>query len=119
MAPLLQLPCGQDDRNDASPSALAKLKYDYPDIVNTASTPDLLYPELTRPLVDAWSMTSLRQHEGRPEVTPWLRGWEKNKESQSIVAWRKYLPNVQDTQGTSVLPSMEINNLSICTDTCN
>ncbi len=50
-----------------------------------------LYPPLTRPLVDAWAMTSLLEHSGRPEVEPWLRGWV-TQEPQTTVVWRRHLP---------------------------
>ena len=56
-----------------------------------ASTPMPLYPALTRPLVDAWSMTSLAEHSGRPEVEPWLRGWI-DQDPQTTVVWRRCLP---------------------------
>jgi CRISPR-associated endonuclease/helicase Cas3 len=50
-----------------------------------------LRPGLTRPLVDAWGMTSLPEHAGRPEVQPWLRGWV-DVEPQTAIIWRKHLP---------------------------
>jgi CRISPR-associated endonuclease/helicase Cas3 len=50
-----------------------------------------LHPALTRPLVEAWAMTSLREHTARPKVEPWLRGWI-DVEPQTTVAWRKHLP---------------------------
>ena len=56
-----------------------------------AITPMPLYPALSRPLVDAWSMTSLHEHTGRPDVAPWLRGWVDN-EPQTTVIWRRFLP---------------------------
>ena len=65
-----------------------------------------LYPELTRPLVDAWAMTSLRRHEGRPEVAPWLRGWEDDEEPHTDVVWRRYLPSVHMDGDTTVPPAM-------------
>jgi len=43
-------------------------------ILDAATEKPPLRPELTRALVDAWSMTSLKNHTGRPEVAPWLRG---------------------------------------------
>ena len=104
MAPLLQLRRGEDDRNDASPSATMELKLDHPDIVAAATSPPPLYPELTRPLVDAWAMTSLTRHEGRPEVAPWLRGWEEDEDPQTSVVWRKYLPHVR-RDGDTLVPS--------------
>ena len=106
MAPLRQLPRGEDDRHDASPSATVALKRNHPNVVNAATTPAPLHPELTRPLVDAWAMTSLKRHEGRPEVTPWLRGWEEDEEPQTAVVWRKYLPHVCRDPNTSVPPAM-------------
>ena len=92
LAPLCQLPRGEDDRHDASPSATVTLRSNHPEIVNAATTPAPLHPELTRPLLDAWAMTSLNRHEGRPEVAPWLRGWEEDEEPQTVVVWRKHLP---------------------------
>ena len=37
-------------------------------ILDAATTPEPLRPALTRPIVDAWSMTSLKEHTGRPEI---------------------------------------------------
>jgi CRISPR-associated endonuclease/helicase Cas3 len=59
--------------------------------IEKASTPEPLRPALTRALVDAWSMTSLDRHTGRPEVAPWLRGWVDER-PQTTVVWRRYLP---------------------------
>lgn len=56
-----------------------------------ASSPAPLRPALNRALVDAWSMTSLPEHTGRPEIAPWLRGWV-DELPQTTVVWRKYLP---------------------------
>lgn len=56
-----------------------------------ATTRAPLRPALSRALLDAWSMTSLKEHTGRPEVTPWLRGWV-NEEPQTAVIWRAHLP---------------------------
>ena len=106
MASLVQLPHGEDDRHDASPSATGELKRTHPDVVDAATTPAPLYPELTRPLVDAWAMTSLKRHEGRPEVAPWLRGWEDEEDAQTEVVWRKYLPCVHTDADSSVPPAM-------------
>lgn len=36
-------------------------------------------------------MTSLREHTGRPEVAPWLRGWV-DEPPQTTVVWREHLP---------------------------
>ena len=59
--------------------------------VDKASTPMPLHPALTRPLIDAWAMTSLAEHSGRPEVDPWLRGWVE-QDPQTTVIWRRCLP---------------------------
>ena len=99
LAPLSRLIPGTDGRHDASPSALVILKNDHREVVDAATTEAPLRPELTRPLLDAWSMTSLKRHEGRPEVGPWLRGWEKD-EPQTGVVWRKHLPCVRSGSET-------------------
>ena len=106
LAPLRQLPGDDDGRRDASPSAIVEMKTKHPDVVRAATTPAALHPELPRPLLDAWSMTSLRRHEGRPEVAPWLRGWEDDDEPQTSVVWRKYLPHVRTDGNMSVPPAM-------------
>ena len=106
LAPLRRLPGGDDGRRDASPSAIVGMKLKHPDVVRAATTRTPLYPELSRPLLDAWSMTSLRRHEGRPEVAPWLRGWEHDDEPQTSVVWRKYLPHVRTDGEMSVPPAM-------------
>ena len=103
---LRRLPDGDDGRHDASPGAIVEMKAKHPDIVRAASTPAPLYPELTRALLDAWSMTSLRHHQGRPEVAPWLRGWEDDDEPQTSVVWRRYLPHVCAGRETTVPPAM-------------
>ncbi len=105
LAPLDLLPPAEDGRRDASPANVVAVKTDHPDIVRAASTPAPLHPELTRPLLDAWAMTSLKQHEGRPEIAPWLRGWEDD-EPQTTVVWRKHLPCVRTDGETSVPSSM-------------
>ena len=111
LAALRRLPAGDDGRRDASPAAIVEMKAAYPDVVRAATTRAPLHPELSRPLLDAWSMTSLKHHEGRPEVAPWLRGWEDDDDPQTSVVWRKYLPCVQvdgESAGgeVTVLPSM-------------
>ena len=82
-----------DDRLDGSPAALAALRSHHPDSVQAATTPAPLHPELTRPLLDAWCMTSLERHAGRPEVAPWLRGWEQDEEPHTSVVWRRHVPH--------------------------
>lgn len=86
-------PVAEAEGRQASPAALAALgeRPESRDSIMSASTPPPLYPALSRPLVDAWSMTSLVEHTGRPEVGPWLRGWI-DEEPQTTVIWRRYLP---------------------------
>lgn len=88
---LRRLPRDAEGRYDASPGALVKLRHDSEEAVKAASSPEPLYPALSRPLVDAWAMTSLKAHTGRPEVAPWLRGWIED-ELQTTLVWRTHLP---------------------------
>ena len=89
---LEDLPRTEAGGHDASPAALDRLRKGADaDGIAEASTRPLLYPALSRPLVDAWAMTSLVDHTGRPEVAPWLRGWV-NDEPQTTVIWRRCLP---------------------------
>ncbi len=101
---LRTLPLGSDGRHDASPAAAVQVKTAHGAIVDRATTPAPLYPALTRPLVDAWSMTSLKRHEGRPEVGPWLRGWEEQEEPQTTVVWRMHLPRTRAGDETFTAP---------------
>jgi CRISPR-associated endonuclease/helicase Cas3 len=61
------------------------------DLIERATTQPPLRPALTRALVDAWSMTSLDRHTGRPLIDPWLRGWVEDA-PQTKVLWRNHLP---------------------------
>ena len=98
--PLDSLCCvGAKDGRDASPGAILELKEraencsELRTALEAATTPVPLRPALTRALVDAWSLTSLDKHTGRPdEIQPWLRGWEEDQQSQTTVVWRNYLP---------------------------
>lgn len=76
-----------------SPEALLQLRerQELADALRDATTVPPLRPELTRALVEAWSMTSLDEHPGRPEVEPWLRGFSPD-EPQTSVIWRRHLP---------------------------
>ena len=106
LAPLSRLPAREDERREASPWATGELKSKYPDVVSAATSPAALHPPLSRPVLDAWAMTSLEQHEGRPEVAPWLRGWEEDEVPQTIVVWRKHLPCRRADGNTSAPPTM-------------
>lgn len=102
--PLLALP-KQESFHDASPGAISVLKKKANDdsqlesIIASATSPVPLRPALTRAVVDAWSMTSLEKHTGRPIVAPWLRGWVDDK-PQTTVIWRKHLPICQNSDAT-------------------
>jgi CRISPR-associated endonuclease/helicase Cas3 len=91
--PVQRLPKKPDGGRDASPRALIALKADADcaALLDEATTPPPLRPALTRALVDAWSLTSLEEHTGRPEIGPWLRGWAED-EPQTTLIWRRFLP---------------------------
>ena len=76
-----------------------KLRSDRRAILSAATTQAPLRPELTRPLLDSWAMTSLLEHTGRPKIQPWLRGWVED-EPQTTVVWRKHLPIDRSTAKT-------------------
>lgn len=96
-AVMQRLPGDAQAGYDASPGALrqlairaaadATLKRD----IDAATSVAPLRPALTRPLVDAWAMTSLEEHTGRPDIEPWLRGWVSD-EPQTTLVWRTHLP---------------------------
>lgn len=98
--PILALP-GGDGCHLASPGAIRLLKIKaerdqyLADILAAATSLAPLRPGLTRPLVDAWSMTSLEKHTGRPLVAPWLRGWVDDK-PQTALIWRRFLPAARE-----------------------
>jgi CRISPR-associated endonuclease/helicase Cas3 len=98
---LRSLPLTPDGAHDGSPAALASLKSD-PTAraeIERASTPAPLHPPLTRAVVDAWAMTSLEGHTGRPEVAPWIRGWPEEPEPPQVcLVWRTHLPIDQRSQ---------------------
>ena len=97
-----ELPALAEGARDASPGALTELKARGRNDaalrvqLEQASTPDPLHPPLTRPLVDAWSSTSVEVHTGRPALTPWLRGWIDEEPPQTTIVWREHLPLTDD-----------------------
>ena len=96
-SPFRHLPRYEDLSINASPAAIRELKAransdeEIRAALHAATTPEPLRPALIRPLVDAWSMTSLVEHTGRPEIGPWLRGWVDDV-PQTTVVWRTHLP---------------------------
>ena len=97
-APLDALRESEEGRHDASPGAFVALKATAANdatlaaAIKAATSSEPLHPELTRAVVDAWSMTSLEEHTGRPEIEPWLRGWIDKDEPEATVVWRHHLP---------------------------
>ena len=89
---LKRLPLRADGRHEANPLALGALKDAAPALVVAATTPAVAFPRLDRAVVEAWSLTSLREHPGRPAPGPWLRGWEEGEEPRVGVLWRHWLP---------------------------
>jgi len=97
--PFDSLPELPDGCRDASVGAFRSLKEQakedprLAEIIEAATTSDPLRPALTLPLVEAWAMTGLEIHPGRPDdIDPWLRGWIEDDEPQVEVAWRRFLP---------------------------
>jgi CRISPR-associated endonuclease/helicase Cas3 len=88
---LTSLGARADGRRNLCPQALRGLQKANPSQVAAASTPTPLHPALSRPLVEAWAMTSLAEHTARPKVDPWLRGWV-DVDPQTTVVWREHLP---------------------------
>ncbi|MFC7332639.1 type I-U CRISPR-associated helicase/endonuclease Cas3 [Rhodocista pekingensis] len=86
---LESLPIRSDGGFDASPGALLTLRKNR-DLLVRASTPAPLYPALDRPTLDAWAMTSLKTHPGRPDVAPWLRGWVEEDDPEITLIWRRW-----------------------------
>lgn len=88
------LPKAPDGTRDASLAALSAVRSGTgAALEQRATTPEPLRPGLTRPLIEAWAMTALREHTGRPEVAPWLRGWIDDL-PQTTLVWRKHLSDV-------------------------
>jgi CRISPR-associated endonuclease/helicase Cas3 len=86
-------PIGEDGRRQAGPGALRELRENsqFAALTSAATTPEPLRPELSPALVEAWAMTSLEHHTGRPKVEPWLRGWVEQV-PQARIVWRCVLP---------------------------
>ena len=95
------LPVDPDGRIDASPAALMELRREHEGAVEAASTASPAYPELQPATLEAWAMTSLLDHPGRPEVRPWLRGWVDDPPRTSVV-WRTRLPPPDAAERTVV-----------------
>ncbi len=87
-----------DGGAQGSPAALVELRERAKNdealrvVLERASTPAALHPPLQRAHVDAWAMTSLDVHTGRPEIAPWLRGWVDDEEPETTIVFREHLP---------------------------
>lgn len=97
LSSLKALPLLDDGAYDASVAAVFGLRQrasqqpNLQEILDGATSPEPLRPPLTFPLVESWSLTSLKDHPGRPAVEPWLRGWVVDP-PQTAVVWRTCLP---------------------------
>ncbi len=96
----------------AGPAALQSTAKSSKALTAEATTPPPLHPALTRPLIDAWAMTSLAEHGGRPEVDPWLRGWVEEQIPQTTVVWRRWLP-VRVDAGAAGSPSAPLHQKAV------
>ncbi|MDE0372217.1 MAG: type I-U CRISPR-associated helicase/endonuclease Cas3 [Rhodospirillales bacterium] len=98
------LPVDEAGGRQAGPGAVADLTADPArrPCVAAATTRLPLYPTLSRPVVDAWAMTSLADNAGRPQVAPWLHGWAVDDQPQTTVIWRRYLPLRFSSRGGEV-----------------
>jgi CRISPR-associated endonuclease/helicase Cas3 len=59
-------------------------------------------------MVDAWSMTALKEHTGRPDIDPWLRGWVEDDPPHTSVVWRTHLPVRRGIEATAKKMDKEI-----------
>lgn len=82
----------EDGTAPCGPLALRCVAEEHLHQIVAASTTAPLHPALERATLDAWSVTGLSEHTGRPEISPWLRGWVDEDRPQCAVIWRKYLP---------------------------
>jgi CRISPR-associated endonuclease/helicase Cas3 len=95
---LIQRLPARDGAFDGSPGTIRDLKMSASSddaverLMSAATTPAPSRPALSRAVVDAWAMTSLKDHTGRPEIAPWIRGWIEEEPPQTSIVWRRYLP---------------------------
>lgn len=84
---------GDSDAHDASPGEILRLRADPASakVLAAATSNEPLRPALTPAVVEAWAMTSLEHHPGRPNVAPWIRGWVEET-PQARVLWRRVFP---------------------------
>jgi CRISPR-associated endonuclease/helicase Cas3 len=87
---------------DASPYRLGMIDIDER---KAASTPPPEIPAVEREHVEAWALTSLEDHPGRPEVAPFLRGIIE-EEPQTTVAWRADVALLARLPNTAIKKAM-------------
>ncbi|MGE0008579.1 MAG: type I-U CRISPR-associated helicase/endonuclease Cas3 [Parvibaculaceae bacterium] len=96
-AVLEKLPRSAEDF-DASPLHIGPVARDARE---AASTPPPKIVPIERELVEAWALTSLKEHPGRPEVERFLHGIVED-EPQTTVAWRA------DVEHLAALPDRSV-----------
>jgi CRISPR-associated endonuclease/helicase Cas3 len=81
---------------DVSPRSLRELlKATNPDEVQKAFSPRHPTPPLTDILLDNWSLTSIDEMPGRPEVAPFLHGLAADP-PETFVAWRQEVTRLHE-----------------------
>ena len=82
---LQNLPALDGGGVDGSPSHLGAIGHE---VHKAASTPPPeIIPTIEHEHVEAWALTSLKDHPGRPDVEPFMRGVVK-EDPQTAIAWR-------------------------------
>jgi len=91
---------------DGSPAALADLPR--ADCTEAFSPPPTVLP-ISEILLDAWSMTSIRdQLPGRPEVEPYLHGLVEGEIPETYVAWREEVEVISTDLLLQIYPPEEL-----------
>lgn len=104
---LENLPAFPDGNHDASPEALEKLLRRLPPECGRFSfTPAPPTPAFDKAHLEAWAMTSLDDHPGRPEVAPFLRGIE-DEAPQTTLVWRNDVAVLARLEQGMILQAME------------
>jgi len=63
-------------------------------LLELATTQPPLRPPFTAALGEDLALTSIDDHGGRPKaVWPWLRGWKGAEQRETILVWRRFLPD--------------------------
>lgn len=98
-----RLPVLGDGERDGSPEAIGRMLPGLgKDGREAASTAWPKIPSIEPEHVEAWALTSLKDHPGRPDVAPFIRGIETDDEPQTTVAWRVDVPFLARLPGTMI-----------------